>query len=100
VATVHSDGDTARTLAESAERDLWDDLVLAAWRDGYRAGAAAEYSRGYQAAIADVKSAEHDLVAYLSTRPGETVRWALRGEPRTRATFGQPHRDDYPGRSA
>lgn len=24
-------------------------------------------------------------------------RWELRGEPRTRATFGQPHPDDFPG---
>lgn len=28
---------------------------------------------------------------------GEQVRWSVRGEPRTRATFGQPHPGDFPG---
>lgn len=27
----------------------------------------------------------------------EAVRWELRGEPRTRATFSQPHPADFPG---
>jgi hypothetical protein len=81
-------------LAESNERDRQLRLRLAAWEDGWRAGAAGEYTRGYQAAVADIKAAEHALYDYLRSGPAETVRWALRGEPRTRATFGQPHRDD------
>jgi hypothetical protein len=29
--------------------------------------------------------------------PGYDPRWSVRGEPRTRATFGQPHPADFPG---
>jgi hypothetical protein len=55
-------------------------------------------SEGYAAAIADVKAAEHGLVAiFRDVAETEARRWTLRGEPRTRATFGQPHKDDYPG---
>jgi hypothetical protein len=84
----------------SGERDAWHAHALAMWRDGYRAGAIGEYERGYQQAIADVKAAEHALVDYLRGLPADDVRWALRGEPRARATFGQAHKDDYPGRGA
>jgi hypothetical protein len=56
------------------------------------------WSEGYAAAVADIKRAEHALVNHLRQLPKETERWAVRGEPRTRATFGQPHKDDYPGR--
>ena len=57
------------------------------------------WSEGYAAAIADVKAAEHGLVAiFRDVAETEARRWTLRGEARTRATFGQPHKDDYPGR--
>jgi hypothetical protein len=59
------------------------------------------WSEGYAAAIADVKAAEHGIVAiFRDVAETEARRWTLRGEPRTRATFGQPHQDDYPGREA
>jgi len=29
----------------------------------------------------------------------EARRWKVRGEHRTRETFGRPHRDDFPGRA-
>jgi hypothetical protein len=59
------------------------------------------WSEGYATAIADVKAAEHGLVAvFRDVAETEARRWTVRGEPRTRATFGQPHKDDYPGREA
>jgi hypothetical protein len=56
------------------------------------------WSQGYAAAIADVKRAEHDLVDYFHSMTPDAVRWAVRGEPRTRATFAQTHPGDYPGK--
>jgi hypothetical protein len=55
------------------------------------------WSEGYAAAIADVKAAQHALVNHLRGGVTEAQRWTVRGEARTRATFGQPHKDDYPG---
>lgn len=57
------------------------------------------WAAGYATAIEQVKAAQHALynVARDLGRV-ERGRWWLRGEPRTRATFGQPHPDDFPGR--
>ena len=33
----------------------------------------------------------------IAEETAEAVRWELRGEPRTRETFSQPHPDDYTG---
>lgn len=84
-------------LGLSAAVDLAERAWLAA--DGRRDGFEAGHAAGYVQAIAEVKAAEHQLVHLV--RDGaktETARWRLRGEHRTRATFGQPHKDDYPGR--
>jgi hypothetical protein len=78
VSTIGHAPDTAAFLALSDERDLWRAHADAMWRDGYRAGcagAADEFSRGYAAAIADVKAVEHGLVnvvrlACRRSRPG------------------------------
>jgi hypothetical protein len=68
------------------------------------AAAAAEreraWSAGYAAAVADIKAAEHALTNHLRGLPREVERWAVRGEPRTRAEFGKPHPGDYPGKGA
>jgi hypothetical protein len=94
--------DVAALLELSAERDLWRAYADTAWRDGYRAGradAAAEFSHGYAAAVADVKAAEHALPGYLrGQREIEERRWILRGEDRARGTFADPHPADFPGR--
>jgi hypothetical protein len=74
-----------------------DAHALAMWKDGYRVGAAGQFEAGYAAAVADVKAAEHGLADHLRGLPAESVRWAVRGEPRIRVTFGRPHGDDYPG---
>jgi hypothetical protein len=59
------------------------------------------WAEGYAAAVADVKAAQHALYNHLrGLAEIEARRWTVRGEPRTRATFGQPHKDDYPGREA
>jgi hypothetical protein len=85
----------------SAERQLWERLIDAAWRDGYRAalGQLAEAeARGYARAIADVKAAQHALYNHLRrVRELEDGRWIVRGQQRTRKTFGRPHPNDFTG---
>jgi hypothetical protein len=89
----------AELLDLSDERDLAERAWLAAWRDGYAAGAADAWSAGYAAAVTEVKAAEHGLVRLVrGMAETEAARWTLRGEVRTRETFGQPHPDDYTGR--
>jgi hypothetical protein len=88
-------------LEVSAERDRQLALRLNAWRDGYAAAAAqfAEYeARGYARAIADVKAAQHALANHLHRLPAEGESWVVRGQRRTRKTFGHPHPADYPGK--
>ena len=88
----------AEMLGLSNERDVAERARLAAWRDGYAAGAADAWSAGYAAAVAEIKGAEHGLVS-LVRRGGETetARWRVRGEARTRETFALPHKDDFTG---
>ncbi len=97
-------------LDRSAERDLWQRRLLEAWTDGWRVCEAAQgdvYERGYVGGILLRKRVEHDTVRLLRL---ELRRWLMacgpcrrrdspvpdcpRCEPRTRATFGQPHPDD------
>ena len=85
-------------LALSDERDQWLARTYAAWREGYRAAeldhAPATTTPGTSTASSAGKHAEHQAVEALRLY---TRRWELRGEPRTRTTFGQPHPDDCPG---
>jgi hypothetical protein len=81
---------------------------------------------GWQAAVQDLKSLGGMCAAYAAGREDESAdrdarwdriarqahahgtpyaeidrrRWVVRGEQRTRETFGQPHPDDYMGREA
>jgi hypothetical protein len=87
-------------LELSDERDQWHDLILAAYRDGYRVAEGAhagDYGRGYADGVLDRKHAQHDLVEAATVY---SRRWELRGEPRTRKTFGQPHPEDFTGKGA
>lgn len=70
-------------------RDGWQDGS----RIGFEAGRAAE---GFERDLA------WQEMARSVARNGEVMarRWMLRGQPRTRGTFGQPHPADYPGRVA
>jgi hypothetical protein len=87
-------------LALSDERDLWQRRLLDAQRAAYRAG--------YDAGRSD---AQRDADRAWAARPSLTVRedlsreeiearrWELRGEQRSRETFGQTHPGDFTGRS-
>lgn len=91
----------ASLIGESDDRARQLGRELAAWRDGYRLGfdAGAEVGRGAEAHERDqahARLARH----VLQGEPLDDVearRWTLRGEQRTRATFGQPHPADYQG---
>lgn len=75
-------------------------LRLDCYADGYRNGfcAGAEVGRGQ--ALAE-EAAQRREAAGLVTEITEIqrARWSLRGEHRTRGTFGRPHPGDYPGKS-
>jgi hypothetical protein len=86
-------------LGLSDKRDRQLELRQAAWAEGYRAGAAGQFEAGYAAAIADVKAAQHALYNHLRRwHEAEDGRWIVRGQQRTRKTFGNPHPADYPGK--
>jgi hypothetical protein len=86
-------------LALSHERDMWLRRLLAAERAAYTRGHRDGWQDGYGAA-------ERNMARLWSEHAGPIARseprllrrrWSLRGEPRSRETFGRPHRDDYPG---
>jgi hypothetical protein len=92
-------------LAASALVDVaearWLAFAIAEYGRG-RADAQAEagdaFAAGYARCAADVKRAEHALAEHLAAEvAAERGRWIVRGEVRTRATFGAPHADDYRG---
>jgi phosphosulfolactate phosphohydrolase-like enzyme len=97
--TVPQPPDIAALLALSDERDQWERRLLAAERAGWQAAGRAHadgYHAGYIDGLLRRKHLEHDAVeaAKLYAR-----RWTLRGEQRTRETFGEPHPGDYQGRA-
>lgn len=87
-------------LDRSDERDLWQRRLLDAQRAAYRAG----YNDGR---ADEQRDADRRWVATppLTVRDDltrdelEARRWTLRGEQRTRETFGLPHPADFTGRS-
>lgn len=88
----------AELLELSDERDQWERLRQAAYRDGWQAAERAhadDYHRGYVDGAAARKHAQHAAVEALDVY---LRRWKLRGETRTRPTFSQPHPGDYQGR--
>lgn len=95
--TVHQPPDIASLLDLSDERDRQLKLRRAAFREGWRAAEAAhadDYSRGYHDGVLRRKHAEHEAVEALRLY---LRRWELRGGRRTRATFAEPHPDDFTG---
>lgn len=103
----------ARVLGELLERSDERDTALAlrldAWRDGYTTAATDAYDAGYADGVASLKRAQHDAVRLTEL---DRDRWHVccgpcrRGghrpgcrdcQDRTRAAYGQPHPDDYPG---
>ena len=77
--------------------------LLAAGRDSYRRGLADGIILGRRLEGAE-RDAAWNAIARPVARGGlayaelERKRWAVRGEPRTRETFGLPHPDDFTGR--
>lgn len=73
-------------------------------RDEYDRGRSAgieEGRRAYAAEEAEQRRQAAGLVRALTVQGDvERRRWELRGEPRTRETFGQAHPDDFPGGDA
>lgn len=106
----------AAFIGESDDRSRQLGERLAAWREGYAAGFAAgtEVGRGAEAHERDQLWSEFskpisrrgpagpgvDEKISLAYDHVERRRWNLRGEPRTRETFGQPHPGDYQGGAA
>lgn len=91
---------TAEPLLElSDERDRWERFLLdcerAAYAAGFADGRAAERIEADRA-----WSARPPRAAELLPGVAEARRWELRGEPRTRTTFGRLHPADYQGRES
>jgi hypothetical protein len=87
-------------LAISAERDQWLRRLLDAERAAYLLGRADGYRDGYERGARLLEATWPTVIARLGGRAGAEVqaaRWELRGEQRTRETFGRPHPDDYQG---
>jgi hypothetical protein len=81
-------------LELSDERDRYLSRIRAAEVHGYQRGHDDGYSAGWLDALAMVKRVEHEMVDAFNRM---AVSWTVRGQRRTRATFGQPHPRDYPG---
>jgi hypothetical protein len=77
-------------LAGGHEHD--ERLARAAHEAGRR-----QVSRDLAAEVKAEKATQHELVEALRAAEPEE-RWAVRGQQRTRETFGQPHPRDFPGR--
>lgn len=89
-------GECISLLDYSDELDKQLRLRLAAFREGYAAAEARhadDYDRGYVDGVLARKRTGIRLYEEIRL---EQRRWELRGEKRTRQTFGQPHPDDSP----
>jgi hypothetical protein len=87
--------DPVTLLALSDERDWWERRLHAAECAAFDRGVAYGYDRGYDDGIADRKREQQYMLEALQVHGR---RWEVRGEPRSRETFGQPDPGDYPGR--
>jgi hypothetical protein len=89
-------------LDRSRERDVQLELRHRAYAEGWEAGHVAGTEAGRQAEAAERDKAWNRIARPIA-RGGrshaelERNRWTVRGETRTRETFGQPHPDDYLG---
>jgi hypothetical protein len=92
-------------LDRSDERDVYNARIKAAWSEGWLVGHQIGYDGGYGEAQRDMARRWHE-VADPAARGGpqhaelQRRRWMLRGDQRTRGTFGQGHPDDFPGGDA
>jgi hypothetical protein len=97
VATIPDLADIARLLELSDERDQWQCLRLAAFRDGWQAAEYAhadDYARGHADGFAARKAAMHDATAAaMDAHLAYLARWG----PGGREHFADPRPGDYPG---
>ncbi len=95
----------AEFLSESDRRDHELEWRKQAWSEGWAAGHEVGYEAGCRDALAQEAAQRREaagLIALATAGPShdelERKRWILRGQQRTRATFGLPHPDDFAGR--
>lgn len=94
-AIVIGDDLIAMVMHLSDERDRWEQLAIDNGRAGYLSG----YVDGYRDRMItdDREFAATPRMPLIDGTPLDQVaakRWELRGEARTRETFGQPHPQD------
>jgi hypothetical protein len=101
---VNDDEEISRAL--SAERDWWLRRLLAAeraaWLEGYEAGNRDGYLHGTRQLEAEWRAAVVPVIdRTVRHLDAMGARWTLRGDDRTRETFGQPHPGDrFPARDS
>lgn len=94
---------TADLLALSDERDVQLALRRRAYMEGWKAGHMAGIGDGRQAEAAE-RDRAWNAIARPIARGGaahaelERRRWTVRGEQRTRETYGDPAPGDFMGR--
>lgn len=94
----------AELLADSDRRAAELDAQARAWRQGYETGFLAGVEVGRGAALqeeSDQRREAAGLVRAATAGPAHAAvlrrRWTVRGERRTRESFGNAHPGDYPG---
>jgi hypothetical protein len=87
-------------LELSDERDSWIARLIAAGRDGYARGLADGVALGRRLEAAELDEAWNRIAGPISRIDPAfmSMRWAVRGEPRTRETFSRAHPGDFKGR--
>jgi hypothetical protein len=95
----------AELVTLSDERDVWLRRVIDADASGYARGLAEGVALGRAIEAAESAAAWQRIARPIARSSGshadlERRRWRLRGEDRTRATFGKPHPDDFKGTGA
>jgi hypothetical protein len=94
----------AELLADSDRRAAQLDAQDRAWRQGFERGFDAGVEVGTGAALEEEAQQRREaagLVRQATAGPAHAAvmrrRWTVRGEQRTRETFGNSHPADYPG---
>jgi hypothetical protein len=83
--------------ATDRARDRWmhvriEDRYAAGTQDAVDARRRRALAAGREAVILAQQLSDPDLLD-----PPPDLMWSVRGEPRSRETFGRPHPDDFPG---
>jgi hypothetical protein len=97
--------DVRALLSWSDAREAEQRARFAAEAAAQHRGFAAGFEAGRREALEALAEERRQLAAELAGLPTrrpfaefERVRWAVRGEPRTRLAFGDPAPGDFPGR--